>query len=333
MNTVGDYFRELCDRFGDGWNRFWYTPSDAYTLSFMRLLTGLLALYMHFTLLPDIATFFADGGWLPPDAVSQMEGARALPSYLNHLSSPTELKVAHVAGLVILGMFAAGFFTRIASVLALVVVVSTVNRAPMLCSQLEPVVIMVMFYLCFAPAGAYFSLDAWLKRRAAARENRLVVGPGPQPSFATNIATRLIQVHLAMLYAVMGLSKLFALDWWTGSGVWWLITRAESRLVDLTGLAAHPYLVNFWTHAIVVFELAFAILIWNRLARPLLLGVAVVMWLLTALVTGNIAFSLMMLIANLAYVSPEALRSFFKSFARGREHRPTAAEPLEAKIV
>jgi hypothetical protein len=63
-------------------------------------------------------------------------------------------------------------------------------------------------------------------------------------------------------------------------------------------------LVNAWTHAIVVFELLFGILIWVRPARPLLLGLAVVAWGLLALVTGQVAFCAMMVIANMCFLPP-----------------------------
>ena len=54
--------------------------------------------------------------------------------------------------------------------------------------------------------------------------------------------------------------------------MWWLIARPESRLVDFTWLHTTPKVIDFWTHAVVFFELTFPILIWIPLARPLLLG-------------------------------------------------------------
>jgi hypothetical protein len=102
-------------------------------------------------------------------------------------------------------------------------------------------------------------------------------------------------------------------SWWNGLGTWWLMTRSESRLVDLTWLP--PQIVEILTHSVVLFELVFPILIWNRLARPLLLGIAVVMWTVMALMTGQVLFSLMMLVANLAFISPAPVRHFCAPFS------------------
>ncbi len=90
-----------------------------------------------------------------------------------------------------------------------------------------------------------------------------------------------------------------------------MIARPDSRVIDLTalGTSSWTYIINLWTLAIVGFELCFALFIWNRLARPLLLAIALPMWLSTALVSGMISFGLMMLVANLAFISPDAMRA------------------------
>ena len=106
--------------------------------------------------------------------------------------------------------------------------------------------------------------------------------------------------------------KIAGSTWWQGSALWWLITRTEQRLVDLTWLHAYPFAVEFWTHAIVLFELVFALLIWNRTARPLLLGLSGLMWLSLALVTGKVVFCALLFVAGLAFVSPDAMRAFLQ---------------------
>jgi hypothetical protein len=115
-----------------------------------------------------------------------------------------------------------------------------------------------------------------------------------------------MQVHLAAFYLFMGLSKLAGETWWAGEAVWWLLARTESRWIDLTGLGSAMLLVNGWTHALVWFELAFGVLIWVRLARPILLGISLLAWGSLALITGMIDFCAMMLIANLCFL-PAAL--------------------------
>ncbi len=305
LRNVVDYFQRLSSGFGQGWTRFWFTPSDPATLSAIRLCTGLVVVYLHATLLFDLIAFFGPNGMLPADEIAPLSGATF--SYLNFLSQPAELWAVHLVGLAVLVMFAVGFWTRVTTVLALVVFLSDINRAPMITSLTEPIAAMVLLYLCLAPSGRYFSVDAWLARRK--RPSVADPDAANRPSTFATIATRLIQVHLALLIAMMGFSKINSEVWWIGTGMWWLMARPESRLVDVTGLYRWPKLIDAWTHVIVLFELVFPLLVWVPLARPLLLGIGVFVWGSIALVTGDLTFALMMCIASLAYVSPSTLRA------------------------
>jgi hypothetical protein len=303
IKPLTQYFARLTDAFGRGWTQFWFTPSDPATISAIRLLAGLVVVYLHATLSFDLIAFFGPDGLLPVADIAPLEGDTF--SYLNFLSTPAELWTMHLLGLAVLVLFAAGFWTRATSILAWIVFLSDVNRAPMISGRTDSILAMVMLYLCLAPCGRRYSIDAVLKARKAS----VAIIPRSELSTVATIATRLIQVHLALLVAMMGLSQLGGDVWWNGLGMWFLITREQSRLVDFTWLHTSPLAIDFWTHAVVLFELAFPLLIWIRLARPLLLAIGLLIWTSLALVTGDITFAVMMCIASLAFVPPGVLRS------------------------
>jgi hypothetical protein len=127
-----------------------------------------------------------------------------------------------------------------------------------------------------------------------------------------------------VVYVMMGLGKLVASDvWWTGDAAWWLAAQPETRLVDLTWLPL--YVLNAWTHLVVVSELSLGLLVWNRLLRPLLLALSTVCWISLALVTGLVPFCLLMLGLNSAFVPASVLRRWLRA-----EATPNAAEELSA---
>ncbi len=330
--VIANYLREFVESVGNGWNRFWFVRRDPLALSVMRICVGLLALYAHLTYTPDLARFFGADGLLPMSAVEELRGSdRFGPTYLEFFTTRGELWGAHAAGAVVLLLFTAGVFTRVTSVLALVVVLSYVHRGPMLTSQFEPILTMFMCYLCLVPSGAYLSVD---RRLALARDARRTAyeratHPLRTESVLANIATRLMQIHLSAIYFVMALAKLSGSDvWWTGTAMWWIVTKPESRAVDFTPLLhSHPYWVDAWTHAVILYELAFAILIWNRQLRPLILALGVPMWGLLALATGHFPFCLMMLVASLCFVSPSVMRLMLG----GGSDRVSRAQPVDAE--
>jgi hypothetical protein len=84
--------------------------------------------------------------------------------------------------------------------------------------------------------------------------------------------------------------------------MWWVMAQSDSRIVDFSLLRDYPDLVNLWTHATVSFEIGYALLIWNRQLRPLLVASSLVFWLLLALASGFVTFCLLMVVGNLAFV-------------------------------
>lgn len=302
---VSAYCSKLIHAFGEGWNRFWMTPSHPLPLAVLRLLTGLMALWWVGSYSADLVRFFGPGGMLPPELIEQLGSANlARFSVLDFVESSSMLWVVQITSIGVLVLFTLGLFTRVTSVLSLVVILSYVHRAPVITGQLEPILVMVLFYLCFGPAGKCLSLDAWRCRTGSPDRMAVNEGLAQESTVATTVVIHLIQVQLSVIYLMMGIGKLAEPGdtWWIGDAVWWLLATPGGPLVDLTFLSPHPYMINAWSHAIVLFELSFAILIWNRLARPLLLVLAVPMWCSIALLTGLVSFALMMLIANLAFV-------------------------------
>ncbi len=317
FKRIWNYFTELSSALGEGWNEFWFTRADGATLGLMRLATGLVALYFAATFSFDLERFLGAGGMLPAGMVNEWYSPGEVRwwrfSYFSFVVGSGDLWAAHVVSLLVLALYCLGLFSRITSVLALIVVLSYVNRAPMLTGYLEPVLCLVMFYLCLGPSGAAFSLDSWRRRRKLAElpaaEREALEDAGE--SYSANIAQRLLQLHVALIYLLMGTAKLWGDTWLGGDAIWWLATQPESRLLDLTSLLARwPLLGDLWSHLVLLVELTFPLLVFNRLARPLALVASTLCWVSLALATGDIPWAAMMIIANLSFISGEAVREF-----------------------
>ena len=302
------YLTELIESTGRGWNRFWFTPSDPLPCCTLRLVVGLLVV-VHFVLLTSqLDRWYAKDGLLPPANVRTLVGLRRFgsyyhPSHFNHLGT-TEIRVVHGLAIAAAACFAAGLYSRINGLVTLLALLSYYHRLPLLAAHHEAVLIFLVAYLCTGPADAYLSVRRWI----AARRGPSTGPPEVQPSYWATLSLRLIQVHMAAFVAMMGLTKLNGDAWWLGDGIWSLLAQTHSRPLDLTFLRkslTEPYfelVVNFWSHAVIFVELAFPILVWNRLARPLILGLAAAVWLSLILATGAWLFSLTLCAACLAFV-------------------------------
>ena len=320
--SVNNYFKRLTQAFGGGWNRFWYTPSDPLPLCLIRVVTGLFALLFVFSYTADLSYFFAQGGLLPFELTEQYPPYNAVYnparlSYLTYLDEPLTLQIAHWTGIGVLCLFTVGYFSRVTAVLGLIITLSYIQRAPLLTSEFEPLLAALQFYLCLGPCGARLSVDRYLvdrKRQSNLEEKKY---------FSATLANRLIQVHLCIVAAMMGLAKISgpgeivgAQEWYdpwgTGEAVWWMISRPQSRLFEsLTFLREYPYLVAAWTHLIVLVELIFPILIWNRMARPLILVLGTMTWFSLMLISGIAPFYALLLVASISFVTPRRISGWF----------------------
>src|SRR5262249_27032635 len=140
----------------------------------------------------------------------------------------------------------------------------------------------------------------------------------PVPSVSANVAIRLLQVHLCVIYMVSGLSKLQGSAWWGGTAVWSTLANFEFAPMAfeinhvqvynefLRLLGRHQLLLNtFLTGAglfTLAFEIGYAFLIWRPSTRWVFLSGAIVLHGLIGLFMGLKTFSLMMLVMNMAFL-------------------------------
>ncbi|MEW4560931.1 hypothetical protein AB1K70_00285 [Bremerella sp. JC770] len=328
---LGTYFQRFTETISSGWNRFWFQKDSPQTVSCLRIVAGVVALLYALTFTAELAVWFADGGVLPVDRTYRLTGASDPSARVFYWSifylaqTSLQLYILHAIGLVSILLFAIGFQTRFTSIIATVFVLSYAQRAPMLMGVLEPLLCPVMLYLCLAPCGAYFSVDAWLKGRQGDTQEIPV-------SFTAHLATRLIQVHVVAVYWMMAFAMLGNPVWWNGEAMWWLMAQPDNRLVDLTFLGATEgsrLIVFAWTHLVVFFQLAFGLLIWFRIWRPLLASLAVIHWTGLALVTGHWEFAILMIGLSLAFAPWESLQS---TSATASSSETTKSEPATAGV-
>lgn len=308
MKIVTDYLRELVNSTAAGWNRFWFTPADAATLGMIRIAAGAMLFYTHLVWGKDLEAFFGADPWLADYAVAAFQdardGGRFAWSYLWWLKSPAALWTAHVAGLVVFALLTIGLFTRTAAVLAFIVTLAYVNRASGAMFGLDQINCMLAMYLMVGSSGDAYSVDRW---RAALRAGEPL--PLAAPTTSTNIATRLIQVHMCIIYLFAGIAKLQGETWWNGSAMWGAVANYEYQSLDMTWMGEFPILVAAFTHVTVFWEVSYAALVWPRLTRPLVIAIALPLHLGICFFLGMITFGLAMLIGNAAFVSPALVRS------------------------
>ncbi len=283
-----------------GWDRFWFTPRDPNTLALLRLLAGLVVFYTHAVWACDFAGFFGPHARVSRAfALAFHESAWAW-SHFFWIDSRPVLHAIHIAAVIVTLLFAIGLWTRWTSVLTFLICISYVHRAPGALFGLDQVNCFLTMYLMLSRCGDAYSCDSYFRNRQ---------GRGPIPATRNNIATRLIQIHMCIVYLFAGLGKLQGASWWDGNAMWLALANAEYQTVDMTWVASTPLFVNFVTLVVVAWELSYTALIWPRWSRPIMLGLAIPVHLGIAITMGMATFGSIMLFGNLAFVPPSVIKT------------------------
>ena len=323
VSDAAHYLVDLVAAIRRGWTNFFFRPADPTPLGLIRIAVGVLGFWSLFVLGLDLHAYLGPRGWA--DAERVYEGLQPFAWSFWFFVPESMLRIAWFVCLGIFGLLTTGLFSRTASILAWVVIVSTVRRVPMALFGFDQILSTLALYLAVSGAsGQAISLDRffrrWRQSRAAAAlpprpgvSGRLVSPsePGrPAATVSANLGLRLIQLHLAFIYGMAGLAKLQGPSWWTGTAIWGTMTAGEFVAINFTSLAAWPILLNLLTHASLALEIAYPVLVWFWLTRPLMIVGAIGLHLGIAVVCpGLTEFGLAMITANVAFMSGPWLRS------------------------
>jgi hypothetical protein len=311
LSPVVRYAADFARTLAEGWNTFWFTPADPTLLGVLRILTGLMLLYTHAVWGLALSDFFGPTAWLDAELVRTLQSREYAYSFWWWVPSGW-IRPAHALSMGILALFTAGLWTRTTSALALVVAISYAHRVPAALFGLDKINIMLTLYLAIGPSGQAVSVDRWLAGR---RRGGL---PPAAPGVAANLAQRLIQVHMCVIYFFAGISKLQGPSWWSGEAMWRAVANLEYQSADMTWLAWHPWLLNLMSHFSILWEVSFCVLIWYRLWRPLVLAAAVVLHVGIGACLGMWTFGLIMLVGCAAFLPNDAARQLVAALAARR---------------
>lgn len=305
----------------DAWNQFWFTPSDPALVSLLRILVGSMLFYTHLVWSNGLYDFFHPTlGWTGELLPATQDGSFGF-SLFNHIGSDGLRWTVHVFSLVVFFCLTIGLFSRTMAVLACALALSYANRVSPIAGffGLEKANCLLITYLMLCPCGARYSLDRLWKLHKGA------VADVASSAMAT-VATRLIQLHVCVIYLFGGLGKAQGELWWNGGAVWYSVSSYEYRSLDMTWMSRVVelgpisfdllFMVDFLTHATVFLEIFYCCLIWNRRARPWVLAAVIGMHLFIGAAMGMITFALVMIYANMSFFRPETIRRWCDPVAR-----------------
>ena len=277
----------------EGWTRFWFEPQPTSTLGVVRIAFGIVVLGWTVSLAPDLKTFFGRSGLVPFQPSVQWWF-----DPLNSFRSDAALYALYAVLLVGAICLLVGFYSRIASIVVFLGVLTLERRNPYIFNSGDLLVRNLAFYLMLAPTGVALSLDRWRKAK-----DRFWEFPARPPW-----GLRLIQIQLAATYAATVWAKVQGTTWNNGTAVSFALRLEDLQRFHVPGFITHSIVAsNIMTLGTLALEASLAILVWNRKARPYVLLLGVLMHVAIAINIMVGFFTMAILTAYLAFIPPDTM--------------------------
>lgn len=310
MNALIDSGKSWIGEWLRGWNCFWFAGSSPGMLGVMRVLTGSLVLYTLMVWTFDFEAFLG-GGILSADYRQLLwdDPAVSMMAWSHFDWTPDWLRMpVHVLGMLTVLLWTLGVFPAVTGWLTAALVISYSNRATGALFGLDQILAFLTLYLAIGRSGDAFSIVQWWRKRQATSSATAPQSPLSN-SWRNTVATRMLQIHLCVVYLFAGLGKFQGEKWLDGEAIWGALASHEYQTANMLWMADHMWLVALLTTLTLFWEVGYAALIWPRLTRPIMLAMAVPMHLGIGLCMGMMEFGLAMLVANMAFLPVKGQKS------------------------
>ena len=288
-----------------------------------------------------------------------------------HVTDPTAMNIVHALAVLVTFLFTIGLCTRVTAPLTWITSLWYIHRNPVLLFGVDTMMVILLLYLTIGNSGGAYSVDRLIARWWSKAKPRVVnrwrtllgklalpesgiapavYHPEPVPTVSTNIALRMLQIHVCIIYVISGLAKLQGDAWWSGSAVWGTLANPEFAPMgfEINGVQVYNELLRwmgrnqmifetFMTCACLftlAFEISYPFLIWRPATRWVLLSGAIILHGLIGMFMGLKTFALMMLVMNMAFVRrEEALKflGFFQRLFAGPGVEPKSKPPIRSE--
>lgn len=286
--------------------QFLFADRDARDLAAMRIALGVLLVTWWIALWPDLGLLLTDAGPVDLELLEKKWSRYRFGPF--DTFTETQLQIVHVFGFGVVLSYLVGWRTRLMNLLIVFLLAAYWHRSPWIQNGGDRLLRIFTFYMCFAPSGAAWSVDAWRSTE-------------PPVEKVPVFAMRLIQLQAIVMYTYTGIAKLPGHTWSGGTALYYSLSDAGyARFPALMDwLFSYPLVRGLMmpaTWIAMVWEILFGpLVIWKRTRNlTLYIGLVVHAGIFFGLAVG--IFSLASVWSYLAFLPDGWAARFVARFKR-----------------
>jgi hypothetical protein len=278
------------------WNEFFFAPQPPQSIAVFRILYGLLVIADLVLLRPDWQAWFGPRGFVTLGTMQTLEPGTRVNIFA--LLPQTAFWSDAVFWVLLLSalMLTVGFLTRANCIVVWVLLASIHERNLLITNSGDTVLRVTGFFLMFAPAGAAYSVDRWLRRR------RGVEGAAIAPR--SPWAQRMIQIELSLVYLMTFWTKSMGASWVDGTALHYVHHLDQFRRFPVPAFFLDPLMVSIETWGTLAVEFALGVLIWFKELRYKVLLAGLILHLSLEYAMNVPLFQWIMLSTMVTFVDP-----------------------------
>jgi hypothetical protein len=307
--------------FPEAWNRFFFAKQSPVPIALFRITYGALVIATLVLLRPDWLAWYGTHAWISLQTMQTVEPGTRINLFTIIPQSDGWINALFWVFLGSAILLAAGFLTRINSVIVFLCLTSIHQRNLFITHGGDTFLRLAGFFLIFAPAGAALSVDRLLRIRQGKRGTEQDALIPPQRPWAQ----RMIQIQLSLLYFAAFCTKVKSPAWLNGTALYYVYHLDSLRRFPVPAWLLRPTMLKWEGWAAIALEFSLGVLIWVKDLRYILMAIGLLfhLWLEYSL---NIAlFQWDVLSAYILFVDPaDAARAWnwIKLHFAGRRVEP-----------
>jgi hypothetical protein len=257
------------------WQSFWFKPEAPLPMCVYRIVFAIVLLIYCLLLYPDLLNWYGIQGISSPQTSQKVLSALGPPG-INILTwmPPGDTGVitlywSLVTAAICLGL---GLYTRASATVVFLALASLQQQNSLIINGGDIFLKMSAFYLIFAPAGHYLSLDRL-------RHQRSSLAPENPPTDPSGWPQRLFRFQIALIYFQAFWSKLDDPSWLDGSAIYYVLREQEFLRFPVAWISDSLWMCQTLTWGTLFVECAMWSLVWFKETRYIALGGALLLHL------------------------------------------------------
>jgi hypothetical protein len=247
----------------DAWNRFFFAPQSPTPVAVFRILYGVMVIATLILLRPDWLAWYGPHSWMTLSTMHEMEPGTRLNLFAVIPQTNAAIEALFWIALASAILLTIGLFTRVNSIIVFLCLASIDQRNLNILNGGDTFLRVAGFFLIFAPAGAAFSVDRFIRTRRG-REAAEIPPSSPW-------AQRMIQIELALVYFVSFCWKIQGASWIHGTALYYVYHLDEIQRFPLPQWLLTPTILRLGTWAALAVEFSLGVLIWIKKLRYIIL--------------------------------------------------------------